>query len=332
MTRTISAGPTAVAEAASSLTAGNLVAIPTETVYGLAADATNGAAVAAIFEAKGRPHFNPLISHVDSLAMARRIVVFDEVATLLAERYWPGPLTLVLPARPEAAVHPLVSGGLSTLAVRAPRGIAAEIITALGRPVAAPSANPSGRVSPTTAAHVVHGLSGRIDLVVDGGPCSVGLESTIVAPEVGRIALLRAGAITAEEIAALTGLPVVRPDENEAIRAPGQMKSHYAPAGAVRLEARSVRPGDHLIKFGGAVLEGEEGAAAVIDLSPAGDLREAAANLFAALSAFDRSDIARIAVSPIPQSGLGEAINDRLRRAAAPRQDASTSAVGSARA
>ena len=317
--RISSSSPETVATAADVLRAGGLVAIPTETVYGLGADATNGTGVAGIFAAKGRPKFNPLIAHVSDRAMAEATAVFDPLARKLAEAFWPGPLTIVLPLHETAGIHPLVGGGLSTIALRMPEGIARDIIAALGGPVAAPSANRSGRVSPTTADHVEASLGDRIDLIVDGGPAAVGLESTIVKPMGDRIALLRAGGISAEEIERLTGLPVFRPGPDAGIEAPGQLASHYAPHGSVRLAVNTVQPGEWLITFGPLPVAGQEQAAGVLNLSPSGDLREAAANLFAALSRLDRPDIPAIAVAAIPMTGLGEAINDRLARAAAPR-------------
>ncbi|WP_418885014.1 L-threonylcarbamoyladenylate synthase [Aurantimonas endophytica] len=305
------------------LEAGAAIALPTETVYGLAADATNGTAVAAIFEAKGRPRFNPLICHVPGLAMARRLAEVEPVAERLAEAFWPGPLTLVLPLRSDSPVHPLATAGLSTVAIRAPKGVVARLAEAIGRPLAAPSANPSGRVSPTSAEQVLRGLYGRIPLILDGGPSSVGVESTIVRPEPDRLVLLRAGGIDRAALAAATGLPIVDPAPDAALSAPGQMASHYAPAGRVRLDATAVEPGEYLIAFGSHPIPGEEAAAGVVNLSRSADLAEAASNLFAALAAFDAPEIARIAVAPIPHAGLGEAINDRLRRAAAPRPDRS---------
>ncbi|MCW4113476.1 L-threonylcarbamoyladenylate synthase [Aurantimonas sp. MSK8Z-1] len=319
-TRTLPASdPQSLAEAAACLAAGGLVAVPTETVYGLAADAANGEAVARIFEAKGRPRFNPLISHVAATEDAQALVTLDAAALALAERFWPGPLTIVAPARPDARVHPLVSGGLPTLAVRMPQGVARDLIARLGRPLAAPSANRSGRVSPTTAEHVSRSLGGRIDLILDGGPTAFGLESTVIALEPEAVRLLRPGAISADDLAQASGLPVLRPEPGAALQSPGQMRSHYAPQGRVRLEAGHVEPGELLITFGRYRPEGVADAAEIVDLSPAGDLREAAANLFAVLNEADRTGIERIAVAPIPRQGLGEAINDRLRRAAAPR-------------
>ncbi|MEO9789173.1 MAG: L-threonylcarbamoyladenylate synthase [Aurantimonas coralicida] len=311
--------PDAARRAVALLAAGELVGIPTETVYGLAADATEGAAVARIFEAKGRPRFNPLICHVPDLAMAATLAEIGPVAAMLAEAFWPGPLTMVLPLKEGSPVHPLATAGLATVAIRAPQGIAGRLAAALGRPLAAPSANPSGRVSPTNAGQVLRGLGGRLPLILDGGPCEVGVESTIVMPEADRLVLLRAGGVGRAELVRATGLPVVDPAGDAAINAPGQLTSHYAPAGRVRLDATEVAPGEYLIAFGPVPVAGQDQAAAIVNLSPSGDLREAAARLFAALAGFDAPEITAIAVAPIPQSGLGEAINDRLRRAAAPR-------------
>ncbi|MEF2546572.1 L-threonylcarbamoyladenylate synthase [Aurantimonas sp. E1-2-R+4] len=309
----------AVERTVACLRGGGLVGLPTETVYGLAGDATNGEAVARIFEAKGRPRFNPLICHVSDRDMAARLAVFDDMARALAERFWPGPLTIVLPQAGGTPVHPLTTGGLATIALRQPKGIAGDIIARLGRPLAAPSANPSGRVSATSAGQVMRGLGGRIEMILDAGPSELGLESTIVKLERGRLVLLRAGLVGREALHEATGLAVVAPDAGSGIEAPGQLRSHYAPHGSVRLDVTQVEPGDYLIAFGDAPVPGADGAAEIVNLSPSGDLREAAANLFAALARFDRPEIARIAVAPIPQEGLGEAINDRLRRAAAPR-------------
>ncbi|KQT88533.1 L-threonylcarbamoyladenylate synthase [Aurantimonas sp. Leaf443] len=312
--------PHAEAEALDLLRAGQLVAIPTETVYGLAGDASSGEAVARIFEAKGRPRFNPLICHVADLAMAEELSPLGPLARRLAQAFWPGPLTIVVPRREGAPVHPLATAGLATVALRCPQGVGARLASALGRPLAAPSANPSGRVSPTTAAHVASGLAGRLALVLDGGPCGVGVESTIVAPRGDEaLVLLRAGGISRAELSAATGVPVLDRAAGAAVTAPGQLASHYAPQGHVRLEATSVRAGEAYIGFGPGEVPGLDGACAALSLSPSGDLREAAANLFAALKAFDDPAIAAIAVAPIPHEGLGEAINDRLRRAAAPR-------------
>jgi L-threonylcarbamoyladenylate synthase len=308
----------ALAEALALIEAGELVAVPTETVYGLAADAGNGEAVARIFEAKGRPRFNPLIAHVAGLAMAEAIAVLDPLSRSLAERFWPGPLTLVMPLRPGAPIHPLVTAGLETVALRMPKGFAAELIAALGRPVAAPSANSSGRISATTAAAVNADLGGRVPLIVDGGATPVGVESTIVQVTGGGLRLLRPGGVTADEIEAAIGQPVIRSGP-AGIVAPGMLASHYAPRAAVRMDATEVRPGEALLGFGPRRAQGARNAAAFLNLSAAGDLREAAANLFAHLQALDRSGASVIAVEPVPEEGLGEAINDRLRRAAAPR-------------
>ncbi len=300
------------------LEAGEVVAVPTETVYGLAGDATSGAAVARIFEAKGRPRFNPLIAHVCDMAMAERIGVFDPLSRKLAEKFWPGPLTLVLPLRPEAGIHPLVTAGLDTVALRMPRGFAADLIARFGRPLAAPSANASGRISPTSAAAVAGSLGDRIRLVVDGGATTVGLESTIVKVEGDRVRLLRPGGVTAGDIEAAVGVRPVRGGAG-GIQAPGMMASHYAPGAAVRLDAESVDGSEALLAFGPVRAKGWERASAMRNLSEAGDLREAASNLFACLRELDASGAATIAVEPVPFEGLGEAINDRLARAAAPR-------------
>jgi L-threonylcarbamoyladenylate synthase len=299
------------------LEAGEVVAIPTETVYGLAGDATNGAAVARIYEAKGRPRFNPLIAHVCDLAMAERIGVFDPLSRKLAELFWPGPLTLVVPLKTDAGIHPLATAGLDTIALRTPRGFGGKLITALGRPLSAPSANTSGRISSTSAEAVAADLGGRIKLVVDGGATPVGLESTILRVHDGKLKLLRPGGISAEEIEAATGLKIERGAKG--IQAPGMMASHYAPNAAMRLNAVSVNPGEALLAFGPVRAKGAECAAVVRNLSPAGDLREAATNLFFLMQELDRSGAALIAVERIPMTGLGEAINDRLARAAAPR-------------
>lgn len=298
------------------------VSIPTETVYGLAADATDPAAITSIYETKGRPRFNPLICHMADLAMAERHARFDPVSRRLAECFWPGPLTLVLPLAPDSAIHPLATAGLDTVGIRVPKGFAGELIGAFGRPLAAPSANSSGKISPTTAEHVNADLGGRIDLVIDGGPCPVGVESTIVKVEDGRIRLLRPGGVPVEAIEAATGLSVERPKAagTAAIEAPGMLASHYAPNAHVRLEATRITAGEALIRFGAAPVEGMEKAQAVFELSPSGDLNEAAANLFGLLKKADQTGAAGIAVTPIPNRGLGEAINDRLKRAAAPRE------------
>jgi L-threonylcarbamoyladenylate synthase len=297
---------------------GKLVAFPTETVYGLGADATNERAVAAIFEAKGRPHFNPLISHVLDAAEARKLVVWNETAERLAGRFWPGPLTLVLPRTPDSPIALLATAGLDTAAIRAPaHPIAQALIRAAGRPIAAPSANRSGAVSPTRAEHVVESLGAKVPLVIDGGPCAVGLESTVLDLSGGRPTLLRPGGVTREEIEALIGPIAVSealPSGDSARKSPGQLESHYAPSRPVRLGATSVLPAEALLAFGPRPLPG---ALVTANLSATADLGEAAANLFAMLRSLDRPDVSRIAVMPVPEAGLGLAINDRLRRAAA---------------
>ncbi len=295
--------------AARLLRAGSLVAFPTETVYGLGANALDGSAVAAIFAAKGRPRFNPLIVHVSDLAQAQRHGDFPAAALRLADRFWPGALTLVVPRRQDTPLSLLVSAGLDTVALRAPsHRIAQALLERAGLPLAAPSANRSGAVSATTAAHVAEGLGERVDLVLDGGATPLGLESTVVGFDAETPVLLRPGAIARDEIEALVGALAA---PGAGIQSPGQLESHYAPAARLRLDAGMARPGEALLGFGAV-------SGATLNLSAAGDLKEAAANLFAMLRALDKQAGA-IAVSPIPQTGLGEAINDRLQRAAAPR-------------
>jgi len=302
-TRVLPYGAEAIAEAARLIAAGRPVAVPTETVYGLAADATSGEAVARIYEAKGRPAFNPLIVHVMNLEQAAEIASFDDEGVALASRHWPGPLTLVLPLRTGAPIAALVTAGLATVAIRAPAHPAMrDLLAATGRPLAAPSANASGRLSPTSAAHVLAGLGGRIPLIVDGGATAHGLESTIVALTGAGPRLLRPGPIDLGlEAGAARG-----------IEAPGQLASHYAPAKPIRLDALEARDDEWLIGFG--PVNGDA------NLSASGSLVEAAANLFEMLHASDCAPAARIAIAPIPDRGLGKAINDRLRRAAAPRR------------
>lgn len=297
------------------------IAIPTETVYGLAADATHASAITSIYETKGRPRFNPLICHMADLSMAERYAVFDPISRKLAEAFWPGPLTLVLPLKENAGIHPLATAGLDTVGIRVPVGFAAELIQSLGRPLAAPSANSSGRISPTTAQHVEADLGEKIEVIVDGGPCPVGVESTIVKVEDGEIRLLRPGGIDADAIEAVTGKTVQRPKASgtAAIEAPGMLASHYAPDASVRLNAARVSSKEALIAFGTGDISGASTAMAVFNLSPDGDLAEAASNLFDFLKRADASGATGIAVAPIPDEGLGEAINDRLMRAAAPR-------------
>jgi L-threonylcarbamoyladenylate synthase len=309
-TQILTAEPADVARAAALLAAGGLVAFPTETVYGLGADARNGQAVAAIYAAKNRPSFNPLIVHVPSAEVAQRYVVWSEAAAQLAQAFWPGPLSLVLPLRPDHGLSELVTAGLSTLAIRVPAHPAAQaLLRAFDGPVAAPSANRSGRISPTSAAHVLADLDGRIAAVLDDGPCQVGLESTIVGLD-GPPVLLRPGGVPSEEIADLLGAPLLTHDTTAPLTAPGQMMSHYAPKAAVRLNVTQRKTGEMLLGFGAMDCD--------LNLSPSGDLTEAAAHLFGFLHQLDATG-RPIAVAPIPNTGLGRAINDRLARAAAPR-------------
>ncbi len=289
---------------------GALVAFPTETVYGLGGDARSDLAVARVFAAKGRPRFNPLIVHVPDVAAARLLAVFDGRAEAVAARFWPGPLTLVLPLR-EAGLSELVTAGLGSVAIRVPaHPVAQGLLRTFGGPMAAPSANPSGRVSPTRAAHVLEGLGGRIAAVLEGGSCAVGVESTIVGL-LDRAELLRPGGVTVEALEAVLG-PLALGGSAEKPNAPGQLASHYAPTAAVRLDARDVRAGEVRLGFGPGECD--------LNLSETGDLVEAAANLFHLLREADRRAAGRgIAVAPVPDLGLGRAINDRLRRAAAPR-------------
>ncbi len=301
-TRILPFGPEAIAEAVQLIRNGQPVAVPTETVYGLAADATNADAVARIYEAKGRPSFNPLIVHVPSLQAAQRIGEFNDTALDLAAEHWPGPLTLVVPLRRDAGIASLVTAGLDTIALRIPAHPAMQTLLAEAGPLAAPSANASGSISPTRAEHVLKSLAGRIPLIIDGGATQRGLESTIVAATDGSLRLLRRGPIDVPGAIEVSG---------ERIEAPGQLASHYAPTKPLRLNASSAKPYEFLIGFGSI-----SGAAS---LSESGDLREAAARLFDLLHVADASDKPRIAVAPVPDDGLGAAINDRLRRAAAPR-------------
>jgi len=301
-----------IARAAEILQAGGLVAFPTETVYGLGADATNPRAVARVYDAKGRPQFNPLIAHVPGLKEAMAHASLHPRARALAEAFWPGPLTLVAPRLAESSVCELACAGLDTIALRAPaHKVAQELLTAFGKPIVAPSANRSGHVSATTAAHVQADLGDKVELVLQGGQSELGLESTIIAIDAnGRAALLRPGAIERAEIEAITGPLAARGD---AISAPGMLESHYAPRARLRLDAPAPAPGEAYLAFGAAAPEGG------LSLSPTGDLSEAAANLYAHLRALDASGASVIAIAPIPARGLGEAIRDRLARAAAPR-------------
>lgn len=318
------ADPSALAATVDVLARGGLVGVPTETVYGLAADATSPMAVAAIYAAKGRPAKNPLIIHCADLADAARHGLLDGGARRLAEAFWPGPLTLVVPRRPGSPVASVATAGLETVALRVPDApVVAALTRALGRPLAAPSANRSGRVSATDADAVVAELGGVIDLVVDGGPSAIGVESTIVAVDEGGARLLRAGGLPASAIEALLGSPLARIAGDDARpSAPGQLASHYAPRAVLRLEATDVRPGEALLAFGRRLLPGTDAAAAVFQLSERGDLQEAARNLFAGLRTLDATGAATIAVMPLPVGGLGEALADRLARAAAPRPPA----------
>jgi L-threonylcarbamoyladenylate synthase len=317
----LAANEAGVADAARSLREGGLVAFPTETVYGLGADASNAGAIARLYEAKGRPAFNPLIAHVCDLKAAQRIADFDAQAILLARAFWPGPLTLVLPKAPGCPVAHLATAGLDTIAVRVPaHPVAQKILRAFGGPVVAPSANLSGHVSPTAAAHVQNDLEGRIDLIVDGGAVEVGVESTIVGCFEAPM-LLRPGGVPRGEIEHVLGRALLQPpDERNSDSgrplAPGMLASHYAPRTPVRLNADRLEAGEALLAFGPGAISGVDAASDMMNLSPRGDLNEAAANLFGYLRALDARGLRAIAVMPVPHHGLGEAINDRLRRAA----------------
>ncbi len=313
-------GPASIAEAAAALAAGDIVAMPTETVYGLAADATNGEAVARIYEAKGRPSFNPLIAHVASLEAALEHGDIRGGALRLAEAFWPGPLTLVVPALAASPISDLARAGLDSIGLRVPAHPAArDLLLACNRPLAAPSANRSGRVSPTTAADVVAELGPSVVLILDGGPCPVGLESTIVGSLGGRLQLLRPGGVTREAIEQALGHRLEDPEAEQSPRAPGMLASHYAPRATVRLDAVAFARDEAVLAFGAVSRPADVPPERYLNVSPAGDLREAAARLFSALRTLDATGAARIAASPIPRTGLGEAINDRLQRAAAPR-------------
>ncbi|HYJ82038.1 MAG TPA: L-threonylcarbamoyladenylate synthase [Allosphingosinicella sp.] len=316
-TRVLPVGGDALSEAAERIRAGEVVAVPTETVYGLAADAANAEAVARIYAAKGRPSFNPLIVHVESLAEAERLAAFSGPARALAEAFWPGALTLVLPVREDSGLAAAVTAGLATVALRCPAHPAMQALLAeVGRPLAAPSANASGGLSPTRAGHVLAGLGGRIPLILDGGPTERGLESTIVAVDEDRVRLLRPGPIGLDDIEMVASLPrhPFLPGSEGRIESPGQLDSHYAPSKPLRLGAEAADPDEWLIGFGG--VSGDD------NLSPSGSLEEAAARLFEALHRADSQPRPAIAVAPIPARGIGLAINDRLCRAAAPRDGA----------
>ncbi|MEP2028558.1 MAG: L-threonylcarbamoyladenylate synthase [Paracoccaceae bacterium] len=309
-TQRLDATDDGISQAATLLSSGALVAFPTETVYGLGADARNSLAVAKVFEAKGRPHFNPLIVHVGSADEAKRFVIWSNKAQLLADAFWPGPLTLVLPLKAGHELSPLVTADLPTLAIRVPAQASAQaILSAFDGPIAAPSANPSGRISPTTCAHVIAGLEGKIAAVLDNGPCEIGLESSIVSL-LANPTLLREGGVTSEQINHVLGAPLETALKDEIVSAPGQLASHYAPSAPLRLNVTSALPGEKMLGFGD--IDGD------FNLSPSGNLAQAAARLFDYLHQLD-STPQPIAVAPIPSSGLGRAINDRLARAAAPR-------------
>jgi len=315
-TRRLGTDDAAIAAAAAILREGGLVAFPTETVYGLGADATDGRAVAAIYAAKGRPSFNPLIAHVATVEAALVLGHFDADAEALARAFWPGPLTLVVPMAAGAGISDLARAGLDTVGLRVPsHPIAQALLAAAGRPIAAPSANRSGHVSPTTADHVLDDLAGRIDAVVDGGSTEVGVESTIVACLGGPPVLLRPGGVPREAIETVIGRPLAL-SEGQATIAPGMLASHYAPEAGLRLDVTAPAPGEALLAFGPSVPVAD---GPVLNLSPTGDLAEAAANLFGHLRTLDAAAACGIAVMPIPGEGLGEAIRDRLARAAAPR-------------
>ncbi|SCA57602.1 Threonylcarbamoyl-AMP synthase [Candidatus Terasakiella magnetica] len=303
-----------LARAGEHICAGRLVAFPTETVYGLGADATDEEAVASIFAAKERPSFNPLIVHVPDMETARKLVEFTPAAEKLADAFWPGALTLVLPRKNDSGLSLLVSAGLDTVAIRLPNHpIATALLKQSGRPIAAPSANKSGQISPTQANHVAQSLGAKVDMILDGGPCEVGLESTVVDACGAQVGFLRPGGISIEELEGVVGKLIFPDDAPDAPKSPGMLTSHYAPNLAMRLNAKDIRQGDILLGFG------PECTKATLNLSPSGNLNEAAANLFAMMRELDVKGYKCMAVSPIPNKGLGLAINDRLIRAAAPR-------------
>jgi L-threonylcarbamoyladenylate synthase len=303
-----------------ALLSGDIVGMPTETVYGLAADATNGLAVARIYEAKGRPAFNPLISHVASLAEAEQYGIFNETARKLAEAFWPGPLTLVVPYREGSGVSDLARAGLDTIALRVPvHPVALALLQACGKPLAAPSANLSGRISPTQAQDVARDLKDKVAVVLDGGPCAVGVESTVILCRDTTILQLRPGGVPRESIETVVGHKIATRSEDPVYQSPGMLASHYAPFAPLRMNVLQPRPGDAILAYGSDHLHHYLGFAPLLNLSPEGNLLQAAARLFSALRELDAYHPAAIAVAPIPDSGLGEAINDRLARAAAPR-------------
>ncbi|UNE55038.1 L-threonylcarbamoyladenylate synthase [Bartonella machadoae] len=309
-----------IKDAVAFLEQGRLVALPTETVYGLAGDATNGRAVSSIFATKKRPQFNPLIAHVSGIDMAERYVEIDVLSRRLMEAFWPGPLTFVLPLKSQHNIHPLTTSGLKTLAVRFPDSRFAEVVHHFGRPLAAPSANEFGRLSPTSAEAVLASLGGAVPLILDGGPSKIGLESTIIKVCGESIYLLRPGGLATEEIEKVSGKSLKRMEQRAAIEAPGMLKSHYAPDAAIRLNVQKVENGEALLAFGPKRMMGFENAVSILNLSESGQLEEAASHLFQYLRKLDSLKVRSIAVEPIPSYGLGEAINDRLIRAAAPRE------------
>jgi len=324
ITRRIASNASGFANAGDLLRAGGLVAFPTETVYGLGADATNGLAVAGIYAAKGRPSFNPLIVHVATLEQALTLADFNADALTLARAFWPGPLTIVVPRRTDCPVSELALAGLDSIALRIPSAPEAlALLKAAGKPIAAPSANRSGRVSPTTPEHVLEDLDGLIDAVVMGPSAEVGVESTIVSCLVHPPVMLRPGGLPREAIEAELGWrladPVASDDDQAAPLAPGMLLSHYAPRAKVRLNVQAIEEGEAALLFGLASMPGIERSVATLNISPSGNLAEAAAELFGALRTLDASGASSIAVAPVPSHGLGEAINDRLHRAAAPR-------------
>ena len=323
-TRVSNADINSIKEAALIIGSGGLVAFPTETVYGLGADATNSTAVAKLYAAKGRPSFNPLISHVADQELAEKLGIFNVDARKLAETIWPGPLTIVVPKTTHCTVCDLALSGLQTIALRIPsHGVARDLIKASQRPIVAPSANLSGRVSPTQSEHVFNDLLGRIDLILDGGNAEIGVESTIISCLDDEVRLLRPGGIATSVLEATLGKSILYNSRNTVLHgklmAPGMLDSHYAPNALVRLNAETVLDGESLLSFGKIETKNAQNARRILNLSPSSDLIEAAANLFQYLRILDKDGISMIAVNPIPNVDLGEAINDRLQRAASPR-------------
>ncbi|MEW7008840.1 L-threonylcarbamoyladenylate synthase [Lentilitoribacter sp. EG35] len=309
----------ALQKAIELLQRGKPIAMPTETVYGLAADATNPEAITSIYETKGRPQFNPLICHMSDLIMAKRYAEFDALSLKLAKTFWPGALTIILTLKADSGIHKLATAGLDTVGIRVPKGSASKLIAKFGKPLAAPSANSSGKISPTTAQHVQDDLGQKIELILDQGACELGVESTIIKVMGDDVYLLRPGGISATDIENVVGKPLMRLDENVDIEAPGMLQSHYAPNAKMRLNVNAVSPEDVLITFGDVKIIDADVARAQFNLSTSGNLKEAAHNLFDMMIMADKVEADMIAVAPIPNDGLGEAINDRLKRAAAPR-------------